>query len=201
MKYRKADILKTAFHEFLFNGYGSPIITCLQKKLGMSRGAVYRHYRNKEHLFESVIDHYFFDKTRQMLGSVIPGTTLREAMDMQYRKGRLFIHIYNDKMSRIAYVQYVKLIKLAQKHYPSFTYEYRSVRRSVENYWRNAFENSIKTQEIRSDTNIDLMSRLFTDIYLMENGVEETSPSVFNARNCLKDKKDMLFYLYDLIKI
>ena len=55
----KEKIIQTAFVIFLEKGYKGTTYAELIKAMGVSKGALYHHFRNKEELFFEVLNHYF----------------------------------------------------------------------------------------------------------------------------------------------
>ena len=202
MKYRKEDILRVTFYEFLHKGYESPIIPCLQKQLGMSRGAVYRHYRDKNDLFKSVIDYYFFDRIKRILSVSDPRIKISQFIDMLYRKILLLLVLCEKAgVTQKTYLSYTGLLNQAIDFYPGFEEATRNIKETFAIYFKRAFLNSIEAKEIKSGINIDLFSKLFTDIYLKDNKDYETGTGFFNnMKNGLTEKTRLLNYLFSLIK-
>lgn len=52
---RKAQILDEATHLFAANGFNGTPIRAIARTCGVTEAAIYRHYANKEHLYEEVI--------------------------------------------------------------------------------------------------------------------------------------------------
>ena len=51
----KEDILFTALHLFARDGYEAVSVSQIAGELGMTKGALYRHYRNKRDIFEHIV--------------------------------------------------------------------------------------------------------------------------------------------------
>lgn len=203
MKFQKKDILWVSFLEFLFNGYNSPIISALQKKLGMSRGAVYRHYKDKNDLFRAVIEKYFFKMHIQLLNNIDPDIKALQLIEHLHRKLQLFfLFSQREGLTQAIYLRYTGLLSQASKYYPDFLHNYKEVKIYIASYWEKALIKSIEANEIKSDTDLQVMSTLFTDIYMKDNKEYEVDAIFFhNMKNGLDEKTRLLLYLYDLIKL
>ena len=51
----KERILLTALCLFAKNGYGAVSVSAIAGELGMTKGALYKHYRNKRDIFDSIV--------------------------------------------------------------------------------------------------------------------------------------------------
>ena len=68
---KKEKILDSALHVFVKNGYSNARMDDIVNKSGMSKGAIYYHYKSKKDLFLSLIEHWelsafpdFYHKTK-----------------------------------------------------------------------------------------------------------------------------------------
>ena len=51
----KERILLAALRLFAKNGYGAVSVSAIAGELGVTKGALYKHYRNKRDIFESIV--------------------------------------------------------------------------------------------------------------------------------------------------
>lgn len=201
MKFNKEDILKVAFNEFMVNGYASPIISSLQLKLGMSRGALYRHYRSKEELFIKVVDTYFFHTLERVTERINPNMTVPELVRSLAKRQRLIARLITTKGgTEFTFLNFNHLIIQAARYYPGFDVRFKKSQLNVERHWRNALRSSIEAGDIRDDIDINLISRLFTKIYFMDT--REDFPIRPNGTlNRQTDGQDQfVLYIYDMMK-
>jgi AcrR family transcriptional regulator len=56
MNETKEKILMTALQLFAQNGYDAASVSAIAGMLGMTKGALYRHYKNKRDIFDSIVD-------------------------------------------------------------------------------------------------------------------------------------------------
>ena len=52
----KEKILITALHLFAENGYEAVSVSMIAGKLGITKGALYRHFKNKRDIFQSIVE-------------------------------------------------------------------------------------------------------------------------------------------------
>lgn len=55
----KEHILQTALSLFAKNGYAATSLSSIAGELGMTKGALYRHYSNKQDIFDSIVERMF----------------------------------------------------------------------------------------------------------------------------------------------
>lgn len=204
MKYCKEDILKVAFNEFMMNGYESSIISSLQKELGMSKGGLYRHFKSKDELFKSVIDHYFFNMLDRLIYKSAIDTTFLEKVDIMYRRQKLVqALLFRHGSTPILFVNYFNLLIQAAKYYPGFINRFEKIRSFIESAWRISLNKSIAQGEIRNDVDVSAISKLCTQICLTNNGYEETPHTsiVPNSDSNIEEQKTLLLAVYELMKI
>ncbi len=78
---RQDAILDAAFHAFSSYGYRRTSMDDIARGAGLSRSALYLHYRNKEDIFRSLAMRYFEDALRDMTAALErPGQTLEQAL-------------------------------------------------------------------------------------------------------------------------
>ncbi len=205
MKYSREYILRRAFDVFMNRGYDSTSISVLQEELNMSRGAMYRYFKNKEELFFAVIDAYFFRLFDKLLKNIDKQLSLEELIAVIYRRQKLHLNAFSRAgVTHTFFLNYTALIIQAAKYYPNFLERFRVINSKLLETWRNALKNSIDHNEIRSDINIDIMSILFNNACMKESSdryCEEGSSFVVNVFHDIERRKEVLDYLYSLIKI
>ena len=56
MKDTKENILFTALELFAKNGYDATSVSDISSELGITKGALYKHYKNKRNIFDSILE-------------------------------------------------------------------------------------------------------------------------------------------------
>lgn len=78
---RQDTILDAAFHAFATYGYRRTAMDDIARGAGMSRTALYLHYRNKEDIFRSLAVRYFEEALRDMTAALDrPGQSVEQAL-------------------------------------------------------------------------------------------------------------------------
>lgn len=81
MPERLDTILDAAFRAFATYGYRRTAMDDIAKGAGISRSALYLHFRNKEDIFRSLAARYFDEALRDMVSALErPGQTLERAL-------------------------------------------------------------------------------------------------------------------------
>lgn len=82
---RQDSILNAAFHAFSTYGYRRATMDDIAAGAGMSRSALYLHYRNKEDIFRSLASRYFAEADRDFAAALAdPGHTPAEALQAAF---------------------------------------------------------------------------------------------------------------------
>ncbi|MDR0824125.1 MAG: TetR/AcrR family transcriptional regulator [Prevotella sp.] len=203
MKYSREYILKRAFDVFMTKGYDSASISVLQEELNMSRGAMYRYFKNKEELFNAVIDEYLFRLFEKILQNNQDDRKLDNHIEILYRRQRLIINAFiRAGVTHIFFLNYTALMIQAAKYYPNFLNRFRIINEQLLQNWKNAIKNSIEAGEIRSDIDVDIMAIIFNNASVKESSdVDCDNSFTVNITQDMKRRKEVMDYLYNLIKI
>lgn len=204
MKFSREYILRRSFDVFMNKGYDSTSISVLQNELGMSRGAMYRYFENKEDLLCDVIDEYFFKIFDRLLRNIEDEniTTLELIKRLSRRQKVLLKAFTKAGVTHTFFLNYTALLIQAAKYYPDFVNRFRIIRLRLNNYWEKALTNSMKIGEIRNDVDIKIMSILFSNLSVKESTERDFDESSFaiEIEQDMKKREEVLYYLYDLIK-
>lgn len=203
MKYSREYILRRAFDVFMNKGYDSASISVLQEELNMSRGAMYRYFKNKEELFNAVIDEYFFRLFNKILQDIKKDRTLAEYIEIMYRRQKLILNAFTRAgVTHTFFLNYTALMIQAAKHYPNFIDRFRVINSKLIGNWKSAINNSIKIGEVRKDIDIEIMAIIFNNTSIKESSEKNCTDEAF-AINVIQDmerRKEVMDYLYSLIK-
>ena len=70
----KENILMTSLHLFARDGYEAVSVSIISGELGMTKGALYKHYKNKRDIFDSIVERmYKIDAERSVQYKVPDG--------------------------------------------------------------------------------------------------------------------------------
>lgn len=204
MKFSREYILRRSFDVFMNIGYDSTSISILQKELGMSRGAMYRYFENKEDLFCAVIDEYFLKVFDRLLRNIEDESlTTLELIERLSRKQKIILKAFTKAgVTHTFFLNYTALLIQAAKYYPDFINLFRVIRQKLKTYWEKALTNSIRLGEVRSDINVEIMSTLFSNLSVKESTERDFDDSSFaiEIERDMKKREEVLYYMYNLIK-
>lgn len=187
----------------MVNGYSGPIIRSLQTKLGMSRGALYRHYKSKDDLFKVVIDTYFFQTLERLTDHIDPNVKVPELVRSMHKRQRLVSKLITTKGgSQFTFLNFNNLLINAARYYPGFGMRYKKIQLHVDTQWRIALNNSMAAGEIRKDVDVNLISRLFTKIYFMDTREDfPVKPNGLpNTKSNIDGQDQFVLAIYELMK-
>lgn len=74
----KQNILLTALRLFAKDGYEAVSVSAIAGELGMTKGALYKHYKSKRDIFDSIIDRMRYRDTERAEEYDVPAGTLDE---------------------------------------------------------------------------------------------------------------------------
>ena len=182
-------------------GFDSTSITVLQNELGMSRGALYRHFKNKDELFRSVIDEYFFRIFNRFLAAAEKNRSLLEMIDFTVRFQKLLLG-QSDNLSQTAFLNFTALMIQAAKHYPGFMEKFGRMKTGIYDCWKKAICHDIRCNKIRKDINVNIIAGFFNDTGLKES-TRNSNNELFKNHiiTNIHEHRKALLYLYDLIKV
>jgi AcrR family transcriptional regulator len=187
-------------------GYDSASITVLQEELQMSRGAMYRYFRNKEELFIAVIDGYFFNIYGRLVKSLTKSDLLVvDLIELIYRRQRSLISAFvNAGVTHAVFLNYTALMIQAAKYYPGFIPRFEQINRELKQCWEKALMRSIEKKEIRNDIRVDIFCSLFMNACTSESSIHDYSDASMFGTNILEEidgRREVMYYLYSLMKI
>ena len=186
----KDFIIEEAFKLFLNRSYEAVSISDISNAIGLTKGALYHHFKNKEELFKSVVDKYLFTpetfadiKTISLLEYI---TLCTFQAEKTIRKLFSFTMIFTP-------INYMSMFADAFRHYPGYA-EKKGVFFSHEiEKTKIVLENAIESGEIRSDLNPILIATNLFSINMGLAGNLVRNNSVDDAINLLKEQ-NLEFY-------
>ena len=162
---RKERILLKALELYMIDGYANVSITDLQAALNMGRGTLYYYFKDKDELFEEVVNTYLLTPKQQALARVSHSATIPDmihAMLGYLDRLHEFLDMVENKNINTSNV--VTVMYTAYSKYPDL---YKRARRLYEqelNLWMDAIKNSMRAGDIRGNVHIDTMARMFLHI-------------------------------------
>lgn len=162
---RREKILLKALELYMVEGYANVSITDLQAALNMGRGTLYYYFKDKDELFQEVVDQYLIRPKHRALERVKDTATLSEMIDAMLYYTNLLKEFYDQVENKnINTSNVVTVMYTAYSRFPDL---YRKARRLYErelNLWIQAIKNSMRAGEIRGNVHIETVAHMFLHI-------------------------------------
>ncbi|MGC8823867.1 MAG: TetR/AcrR family transcriptional regulator [Bacteroidales bacterium] len=154
-------IIDKAYELFLNKSYEGVSISDISEAVGMTKGALYHHFTNKEDLFKAVIDKYLVFPNVQV---DTENTSLQEFNEIVVSEiHRMLRNMFAPNVTFVP-IHYITMISDALRHYPGFKDDKDRYIEEKTEIIRRILANAIKRCEIRSDVNTDTLARLYLSI-------------------------------------
>lgn len=161
-------ILHKAFMLFLQYGYDGTSMIKLQEETGLSRGALYHHFKSKEQLFTEVIENFY----------IVTPTSPVKPLDVSSFYN--FYHAYFEHIIFVFKTLRESMVEIspendfsfftlgldAMKRYAGFREKMRKINEEVRKIWIYVIKSARENGEIQSKMSDDQIARCF--IYLSE---------------------------------
>ena len=186
----KEFIIDEAFKLFLNRSYEAVSISDISQAIGLTKGALYHHFRNKEELFVSVID-----KDIRIVGFDADFDTLGLENFIQLsvsQTEKIFRQLFQHSMT-FTPINYISLIADAFRHYPGYAEAQGNFINGEIEKAIQVLKNAIGSGEIRADIDPSLVANNFFAINMGLAGNLVRNISVDDAIELLK-KQTSEFY-------
>ena len=191
---RREKILLKALELYMIEGYANVSITDLQAALNMGRGTLYYYFKDKDELFQEVVDEFLIKPKQRALDRVKDTATIPEMIEAmlsyldKLREFRDQVENKNINTSNVVMVMYT-----AYSRFPELYRKARKMYESEYNHWIQAIKNSMRAGEVRGDVSIETTAQMFLHI---KDGWDPGRSGVMNFDLFPQQYN----YLYDLIK-
>ena len=191
---RREKILLKALELYMIEVYANVSITDLQSALNMGRGTLYYYFKDKDELFQEVVDEFLIKPKQRALDKVKDTATIPEMIEAmlsyldQLREFRDQVENKNINTSNVVMVMYTA--------YTRFPELYKKARKMYERelgLWIQAIKNSLRAGAIRGDVPIEITAHMFLHI---KDGWDPGRSGAMNFDIFPQQYN----YLYDLIK-
>ena len=192
---RRDKILLKALELYMIEGYANVSITDLQAALDMGRGTLYYYFKDKDELFQEVVDMFLIKPKQRALERVREGGAIPDMIDaMLYYLNQLQEFYDQVENKNINTSNVVTVMYTAYSRFPEL---YKKARRLYEHelsLWVQAIKNSIHNGDIRGNVPIETTAHMFLHI---KDGWDPGRSGVPMNFNIFPEQYN---YLYDLIK-
>lgn len=161
-------ILQKAFGLFLQHGYDNVSMAILQKETGLSRGALYHHFKSKEQIFIEVIETFY----------IMTPTTTSKPLNITTLDG-----FYHDYLAHISMVFKMLRVNMngassvndcnffslgldAMRRYPGFKEKIRIINKEIHKIWVSVIKTAREKGEIKSV----MKDEQIADFFIYSNG-------------------------------
>ena len=159
---RRDKILLKALELYMIEGYANVSITDLQSALDMGRGTLYYYFKDKEELFQEVVNMFLIKPKERALERVKENVTIPEMIEaMMYYLNQLQEFYNQVENKNINTSNVVTVMYTAYSRFPEL---YKKARRMYErelNLWVLAIKNSMRAGEVRGDVPIKTPAHMF----------------------------------------
>ena len=162
---RREKILLKAVELYMIEGYSNVSITDLQAALDMGRGTLYYYFKDKDDLFQEVVDMFLIKPKQRALERVKDTTTIPEMIDAMLYYLNQLQEFYNQVENKnINTSNVVTMMYTAYSRFPDL---YKKARRMYEhelNLWMQAIKNSMRIGDVRGNVPVETTAHMFLHI-------------------------------------
>lgn len=162
---RRDKILLKALELYMVEGYANVSITDLQAALDMGRGTLYYYFKDKDELFQEVVDMFLIKPKQRALERVRETGTIPDMIDAMLYYLNQLQEFYNQVENKnINTSNVVTVMYTAYSRFPDL---YKKARRLYEHelsMWIRAIKNSMHNGDIRGNVPIETTAHMFLHI-------------------------------------
>ena len=192
---RRDKILLKALELYMVEGYANVSITDLQAALDMGRGTLYYYFKDKDELFQEVVDVFLIKPKQRALERVRETGTIPDMIDAMLYYLNQLQEFYNQVENKnINTSNVVTVMYTAYSRFPDL---YKKARRLYEHelsMWIRAIKNSMHKGDIRGNVPIETTAHMFLHI---KDGWDPGRSGVPMNFGIFPEQYN---YLYDLIR-
>ncbi|MBN2611969.1 MAG: TetR/AcrR family transcriptional regulator [Bacteroidales bacterium] len=195
MRDTKEYIVDQAYKLFLSHSYEAVSISDISKSVGLTKGAIYHHFLNKEELFMAVVDKYVQIDVEK---SLVNHKSLLDYIDESIENAKKIISNTIGETTDFVPVNLLSLLIDALRHYPGYEKNKNRFFDSELKKAKIAVTQAIKRKEIRDDIDADItaMNMFSINLGLAVNLMARKSPN-----HAIDMVRKQLYEFYELLKI
>jgi TetR/AcrR family transcriptional regulator, transcriptional repressor for nem operon len=191
----KEYIVDQAFRLFLNHSYEAVTISDISHEIGLTKGALYHHFINKEELFKAVIDKYLII---ELLDPDVKYDSFLQFIEASIESSKKIVYNTVGSKPNFIPVNYLSLLIDAMRHYPDFILNKSQLLSMQLEKIKTVLLDAVEKLEIRNDIDIDITAINYFSINLglASNIFTYKSPSL-----ALDILKRQLYEFYKILKI
>ena len=162
---RRDKILLKAVELYMIEGYANVSITDLQAALDMGRGTLYYYFKDKDNLFQEVVDVFLIKPKQRALDRVKDTVTIPEMIEAMLYYLNQLQEFYNQVENKN--INTSNVVTMMYTAYSKFPELFKKARRMYEhelNLWIQAIKNSMRAGEVRGNVPIETTAHMFLHI-------------------------------------
>ncbi|HEX2967569.1 MAG TPA: TetR/AcrR family transcriptional regulator [Bacteroidales bacterium] len=187
-------IIDEAFKLFLTRSYEAVSISDVSAAAGLTKGALYHHFKNKEDLYKSVIDKYLSLPENTL---DISSISLLDYLNKNLELAEKVIERLFGTTSGYEAITFMALFIDAFRHYPGYSSLRKKYFEDEVGKIKKVLENSQKSGEIKKDIDCEIIAATFFSINL---GIAGDLVANNSTTESLRKMKAHTYELYKLIK-
>lgn len=167
-KNSKNLIAQEAFKLFATNTYEQVTYSELEKSTKLTRGALIYHFKTKEDIFKFICDKYILQDSSILikLNEKIKSTISLKNFIKSYIEVVNEMKIHYEKLGiKNLNKALVNITNQATYYYPNFEIKVMKCQVMQVQLWNNILKQAVEQGEIKENTNINILSELFEDVY------------------------------------
>jgi AcrR family transcriptional regulator len=192
---RRDKILLKALELYMVEGYANMSITDLQAALDMGRGTLYYYFKDKDELFQEVVDMFLIKPKQRALERVRETGSIPDMIDAMLYYLNQLQEFYNQVENKN--INTSNVVTVMYTAYSRFPELYKKARRLYEHelsLWIQAIKNSMHNGDIRGNVPIETTAHMFLHI---KDGWDPGRSGVPMNFGIFPEQYN---YLYDLIR-
>ena len=192
---RRDKILLKALELYMVEGYANVSITDLQAALDMGRGTLYYYFKDKDELFQEVVDMFLIKPKQRALERVRETGTIPDMIEAMLYYLNQLQEFYNQVENKN--INTSNVVTVMYTAYSRFPELYKKARRLYEHelsLWIQAIKNSMHNGDIRGNVPIETTAHMFLHI---KDGWDPGRSGVPMNFGIFPEQYN---YLYDLIR-
>jgi len=162
----RKHILDTAFSLFLTKSYKAVTMSELEKSTGLTKGAFYHYFKNKEDIFVEIVN-AVFQKQAQAISELSNVESLNEFIQTYIQLLQVEINEIKERMkicesnNNEADPMLLPLMLEAKQNYPMFEENMKTMVQRKQNVWERIIVKAKETGEIRPDLDASILAETF----------------------------------------
>ena len=152
-------IIKTALSLFIAKSYKAVTMNELEKATGLTKGAFYHHFKNKEEIFIEVIDTYYLSIDLFDNKELLTTGTLRQNIDFLISKIEAQIVSLKEFTKKEIFDPYLFLLIIeAREYYPNFIEKAKQKEMVLSRKWEQIILRAKENNEIKQDLDTNIVA-------------------------------------------